>query len=100
MKLLSNPRIALIEQKIKSKDTIAAVGATNHASNDGKADESMKRKELCSRLSQYCVAKQAASNFQVCNITYEVSIYICLLYFCIIELCHENGFVTHYYPFT
>ena len=101
MKLLSDPSIALIEQKIKGEDTIAAVGSTSNTSNDGKTDESIKRKQLCSQLSQYCVAKQAASKFQVCNITYEVSIYICLLFtFCIIELCHENGFLTHYYPFT
>ena len=81
MKLLSDPSIALIEQKIKGEDTIAAVGSTSNTSNDGKTDESIKRKQLCSQLSQYCVAKQAASKFQVCNITYEVSIYICLLYF-------------------
>ena len=80
MKLLSDPSIALIEQKIKGEDTIAAVGSTSNTSNDGKTDESIKRKQLCSQLSQYCVAKQAASKFQVCNITYEVSIYICLLY--------------------
>ena len=71
MKLLSDPSMALIEKKIKGENTIAAVRATSNASNDGNADESMKRKELCSRLSQYCVAKQAASKFQVCNITYE-----------------------------
>ena len=94
MKLLSDPSIALIEQKIKGEDTIAAVGATSNASNDGKEDESMKRKELCSQLSQYCVAKQAASKFQVCNITYENQISSL-----IIILCHENDFVTHYYPF-
>ena len=76
MKLLSDPSIALIEQKIKGEDTIAAVGSTSNTSNDGKTDESIKRKQLCSQLSQYCVAKQAASKFQVCNITYEVSIYI------------------------
>ena len=80
MKLLSDPSIALIEQKIKGEDTIAAVGSTSNNSNDDKTDESIKRKRLCSQLSQYCVAKQAASKFQVCNITYEVSIYICLLY--------------------
>ena len=80
MKLLSDPSIALIEQKIKGEDTIAAVGSTSNTSNDGKTDESIKRKQLCSQLSQYCVAKQAASKFQVCNITYEVSIYICLLF--------------------
>ena len=95
---MSDPSIALIGQKNKAKDTIAALGATSNASNDGKTDESIKRKQLCSQLSQYCVAKQAASKFQVCNITYEVSIYI--FPFCIIELCHENDFVTHYYPFT
>ena len=78
MKLLSDPSIALIEQKIKGEDTIAAVGSTSNTSNDGKTDESIKRKQLCSQLSQYCVAKQAASKFQVCNITYEVSIYIFL----------------------
>ena len=78
MKLLSDPSIALIEQKIKGEDTIAAVGSTSNTSNDGKTDESIKRKQLCSQLSQYCVAKQAASKFQVCNITYEVSIYIIL----------------------
>ena len=94
MKLLSDPSIALIEQKIKGEDTIAAVGSTSNTSNDGKTDESIKRKQLCSQLSQYCVAKQAASKFQVCNITYEMSIYILLV------LCYENGFVTHYYPFT
>ena len=70
MKLLSDPSIALIEQKIKSKDKIAAVGATSNASNDGKVDESIKRKALCSQLSQYCVAKQAASKFQVNFVTY------------------------------
>ena len=68
---MSDPSIALIGQKNKAKDTIAALGATSNASNDGKTDESIKRKELCSQLSQYCVAKQAASKFQVCNITYE-----------------------------
>ena len=68
MKLLSNPSIALIKQRIKGEDTIAALGATSNASNDGNADESMKRKELCSQLSQYCVAKQAASKFQVFQI--------------------------------
>ena len=77
MKLLSDPSIALIEQNIKGEDTIAAVGSTSNTSNDGKTDESIKRKQLCSQLSQYCVAKQAASKFQVCNVTYEVSIYIC-----------------------
>ena len=69
MKLLSNPSIALIKQKIKGEDTIAALGATSNASNDNKANESMKRKELCSQLSQYCVAKQAASKFQVFKIS-------------------------------
>ena len=61
----------MIEQKTKAKDTIAALGATSNASNDGKTDESIKRKELCSQLSQYCVAKQAASKFQVCYVTFQ-----------------------------
>ena len=97
MKLLSDPSIALIEQKIKGEDTIAAVGGTNNASNDGKEDEAMKRKELCSELSQYCVAKQAASKFQVCNITYEDQISSLQLI-----LHHENGLYpkTYHYLFT
>ena len=60
--------MALIEQKRKSEDATDAIGATTNASNDGKVDELIRRKELCSQLSQYCVAKQAASKFQVFQI--------------------------------
>ena len=64
MTILEDPCISLIEERI-TNETEELVKAVNDTSNDLKANAEEKRKELSSKLMQYCIAKQAASKFQV-----------------------------------
>ena len=64
MKILEDPDISLIEQK-STNNTQTLNITENNSQIDLKIDAADKRKEFLSQLSQYCVAKQAASKFQV-----------------------------------
>ena len=64
MKILEDPNISLIEQQSANNIETLDVNGSN-IQIDLKIEAVNKRKELCSQLSQYCVAKQAASKFQV-----------------------------------
>merc|ERR1711894_683543 len=63
MKILEDPNISLIEQQSANNIETLDVNGSN-IQIDLKIEAVNKRKELCSELSQYCVAKQAASKFQ------------------------------------
>merc|ERR1712141_77665 len=63
MEILEDPNVALIQQTSTNNIHQPNKLVDNNMS-DLMADAQKKRKEFCSQIHQYCVAKQAASNFQ------------------------------------